>query len=48
MFFECISLKNIEDLKYLDTKEIDSFLSMFFGCTALSNIKELENWMFQM
>ena len=37
-------IKKYRRLKNLDTKEIDSFLGMFFGCKALSNIKALENW----
>ena len=44
MFYECISLKNIENLKYLDIKEINNFNYMFYGCSSLSNIKGLENW----
>ena len=44
MFYYCRALKNIEDLKYLDTKEINNFLGMFRGCSSLSDIKALENW----
>ena len=39
MFYECRSLKNIEELKYLDTKEINNFSYMFSGCFNLSDIK---------
>ena len=44
MFAGCESLKNIEELKYLDTKDINNFSSMFSGCTSLSDIKGLLNW----
>ena len=44
MFFECKSLKNIEELKYLDTKDINNFNYIFFGCSSLSDIKGLESW----
>ena len=43
MFDECYSLKNIEQLKYLDTTEINDFSYMFNGC-SLKNLKGLENW----
>jgi len=44
MFYECISLNNIEELKFLDTKEINNFSNMFGWCESLSDIKGLENW----
>ena len=44
MFYDCISLKNIEGLKYLDVSSGNNFSSMFFGCKSLSDIKPLENW----
>jgi len=44
MFYNCISLKNIEELELLETKEINNFSDMFSGCKSLSNIKGLENW----
>ena len=44
MFYDCISLKNIEGLKYLDVSNGNNFSSMFFGCKSLSDIKPLENW----
>ena len=44
MFYECKSLKNIEELEYLDTKDINDFSSMFYGCSSLSYLKGLENW----
>ena len=44
MFYNCVSLKNIEELKFLDTKEINNFSYMFYGCESLSDIKGLENW----
>ena len=44
MFYECSKLKNIEELKYLNTNEVNNFSFMFSGCSLLSNIKSLENW----
>jgi len=44
MFICCISLKNIEELKYLNTNEITNFSGMFGGCSSLSDIKALQNW----
>jgi len=43
MFFNVISLKNIDEIKYLNTQEVNNFSSMF-GCTSLSDIKALEFW----
>jgi len=44
MFDGCSTLKNIDELKYLDTKEITNFSYMFYGCSSLSDIKSLKNW----
>jgi len=44
MFFNVISLKNIEELKYLNTKKVSNFSGMFEGCASLSDVKALENW----
>ena len=44
MFINCLSLKNIEELKYLDTSEVYNFSKMFSGCSSLSDIRPLENW----
>ena len=44
MFDECKSLKNIEGLRSLDTKEINNFSSMFSWCSSLSDLKPLQNW----
>ena len=44
MFWDCNSLKNIEKLKYFDTKDIKNFKSIFFRCSSLSDIKKLQNW----
>ena len=44
MFYDCISLKNIEELKYLNTKNINNFSYMFSWCRSLSDIKALHNW----
>ena len=39
MFYECFSLKNMNELKYLDTKDVNNYKSMFNGCSSLSDIK---------
>ena len=44
MFEYCKSLKNIEELGYLDTKDINNYSYMFFGCSSLSDINGLRNW----
>ena len=44
MFLNCISLKNIDELKYLDTKGVNNFSNMFNGCSSLSDINALRNW----
>ena len=44
MFYECSSLKNIEELKYLDVKNVNDFSYMFENCPRLLDIKPLENW----
>ena len=44
MFSNCISLINIDELKFLDTKEVNDFSLMFWKCLSLSNIKALEYW----
>ena len=44
MFNECKWLKNIDGLKYLDTKDINNFDHMFNGCSSLSDINGLSNW----
>ena len=44
MFYNCICLKNIDGLKYLDTKNINNFSYMFFKCHILSDINALQNW----
>ena len=44
MFSGCDSLKDIEDLQYLDLRKVKDFSSMFWGCLSLSNIKSLKNW----
>ena len=38
MFYGCHSLKDINELKYLDTKYINYFSDMFWGCSLLSDI----------
>ena len=44
MFYKCKTLKNIDDLKFLNTKYCNDFNNMFNGCSILTNIKPLENW----
>jgi surface protein len=44
MFYNCICLKNIDGLKYLDTKNVNNFSYMFFKCHILSDISALQNW----
>ena len=44
MFYECKNLKNIDELKYLNTKYCNNFEYMFYGCSSLSDIKALEKW----
>ena len=44
MFSGCGSLKNIEELKYLNIMKVKDFSSMFWGCLLLSDIKSLQNW----
>ena len=44
MFYNCISLKDIEDLKFLDTRGITSLANMFSGCSSLCDITALMNW----
>ena len=44
MFLNCVSLKNIDELKYLNTEEVYNFSNMFNGCSSLSDINALSNW----
>ena len=44
MFYDCYSLKDISDLKYLDVSEVANFNKMFYGCSLLSDIIPLEKW----
>ena len=44
MFYNCNSLKDITELKYLDVRYISNFSRVFFGCSSLTNIKSLKNW----
>lgn len=44
MFYGCDSLINIEELKYLNTKEVTDFSYAFNGCISILDIKPLENW----
>jgi hypothetical protein len=42
MFYKYNSLKNLEELKFLDAKEINNFSYIFNGCESLSNVNGLE------
>ena len=44
MFYNCKSLKNIEEWEFLDTRDINNFSCMFCGCSSLSDLKGLQNW----
>lgn len=44
MFNGCNTLKNIDDLKYLNTSYCIDFYGMFGGCKSLKDIKALQNW----
>ena len=44
MFYQCCQIKNIEELEYLDIREVNDFSYMFTECSYLSDIKSLENW----
>ena len=44
MFYGCINLKNIKELKYLDTTNVKNFSRLFWGCSSLIDISCLRNW----
>ena len=44
MFYGCQSLKNIDELKYLDTKDVKNFSYLFWGCPLITDISPLGNW----
>ena len=44
MFCRCISLTNIDGLKYLNTKKVNNFSYTFFGCSSLLDVNALEYW----
>ena len=44
IFSECPSLKSIDGLKYLDTKNVTNFQFMFYNCKLLTDIAPLANW----
>ena len=44
MFYGCKSLKNIDELKYLDTKDVKNFSYLFWGCPLITDISPLGNW----
>ena len=44
MFYKCNTLKNIDELEFLDTIEVNNFSGMFHGCSSLSDLTGLEKW----
>ena len=44
MFECCSSLRNIDGLMNLDTKDINNFSFMFCECYKLSDLKPIKNW----
>ena len=44
MFYKCSTLKDIEELSKLDTRDVNDFSFLFFGCKLLINLKPLEYW----
>ena len=44
MFYKCSSLRNIDELKYLNTKDINNFSYIFSYCSSLTDLNGLENW----
>ena len=44
MFFDCGTLKGIDDLQYLDISKVKDCSYMFYGCSLLSNINSLKNF----
>ena len=44
IFYKCNKLKNIDELKYLNTENVTNFSNMFNLCSIISNIEVLENW----
>ena len=44
MFYNCNSLKNITELKYLDTSDVNNFSYLFWGCSSLTDISALKSW----
>ena len=44
MFCGCKTLVNINDLKFLDIKNVSSIKNLFYDCESLKDIKALENW----
>ena len=44
MFYSCKSLKNIDELEYLNTEKINNFFYMFDRSSSLKDNKGLEIW----
>ena len=44
MFSNCVSLKDIKELEFLDVENVQNLSGMFSGCTSLVDIKPLLNW----
>ena len=45
MFKDCKALRNINDLQYLETKDITDFSFMFFGCSSLLDLNPIRYWL---
>jgi hypothetical protein len=39
MFYGCYNLKNIKELKYLDTTNVKNFSRLFWGCSSFNRYK---------
>ena len=44
MFYECSALKNIHDLKYLNTSKVTNFSKLFYVCSSLADINSIRYW----
>ena len=44
MFCKCDKIKNIDDLKYLNSKYFLNLEGMFIECSSLTDLKPLESW----
>ena len=44
MFYDCSALKNIHDLKYLNTSKVTNFSKLFYVCSSLADINSIRYW----